>query len=146
MVGGEGVVGSGRIAEVEELLAKVTDWASHRPDVVGLALVGSWASSRARPDSDDLILLSEQPALYIENESWITDLPDARLLATRSWGKVTERRLRLPSTLEVEVGIADYSWAGINPVDQGTARVVRDGLRILYDPDGLLNRLAAACS
>jgi hypothetical protein len=37
---------------IQELLDRVTRWASERPDMRALALVGSHASNRARPDSD----------------------------------------------------------------------------------------------
>lgn len=52
----------------------------------------------------------------------------------------------LPSGLEVEAGIAPPSWAAMDEMDPGTHRVVRDGLIPLYDPDGLLPTLSAACS
>ena len=43
------------------------------------------------------------------------------------------------------MGIASPSWASTDPVDEGTRRVVEDGMRIVYDPDRLLVRLADAC-
>ena len=57
-------------------------------------------------------------------------------------GPLTERRLLLKGGLEVEVGIAEPSWAATDPVDPGTRRVVTDGLRILHDPDRRLAPLA----
>jgi len=54
----------------------------------------------------------------------------------QQWGAIAERRIVLPSGLEVEVGIGPLSWAQIDPVDAGTRRVVTDGCRILHDPDG----------
>jgi hypothetical protein len=36
-------------------------------------------------------------------------------------------------------------WASTEPVDAGTRKVVTDGMRILYDPDGRLSALAVAC-
>lgn len=67
-------------------------------------------------------------------------------MRTLEWGVLTERRFALPSGLEVELGIASPAWAAIDPVDTGTRRVVSDGVRILHDPDGLLETLASACS
>lgn len=46
--------------------------------------------------------------------------------------------------LEVELGVADTAWAGVDPVDMGTARVVGDGFVVLHDPSGMLAALVAA--
>ena len=43
--------------------------------------------------------------------------------------------------MEVEFGITTPAWAHIDPVDAGTARVVRDGAQIIHDPAGMLARL-----
>ncbi|MEM6429058.1 MAG: nucleotidyltransferase domain-containing protein [Deinococcota bacterium] len=50
--------------QVDALLTKITTWAQEQPNVVALALVGSYANGTARPDSDvDLVLVCEQPSL-----------------------------------------------------------------------------------
>jgi hypothetical protein len=54
---------------------------------------------------------------------------------------VTEERRTEVRELLARVG----AWAATDPVDPGTRRVVRDGMSILYDPGGLLERLAEAC-
>jgi predicted nucleotidyltransferase len=135
-----------RRAEVEAFLERATRWAARRPDVVALALVGSYARGADRPDSDvDLMVLTTDPARYLAREDWIGELGAERLVTTRSWGPVTERRLALPSDLEVEVGVAPPSWAAVDLVDAGSRRVMTDGNRILYDPAGLLAAFIAAC-
>ena len=63
----------------------------------------------------------------------------------RRLGTVTERRFALPSGLEVELGVAPPSWAATDPVDEGTRRVVADGVSVIYDPEGLLSGLLDAC-
>jgi hypothetical protein len=110
-------------------------------------VVGSWARDDASEESDiDLVLLTNDPSVYLESEEWINELaPDARLIRTANWGPITERRLLLPSSLEVEVGVGRPTWAETTPVDLGTRRVVRAGFRPLYDPLGLLAALAANC-
>ncbi len=137
-----------RRREVAELLERAAAWAAARHDVVALALVGSWARGAADADSDvDLIVLTEDPAAYATRERWIGELaPGAHLVRTGDWGPIVERRLLLPSGLEVEVGIGRPSWAGSSPVDPGTRRVVRDGLHALHDPQGLLAALVPASS
>ncbi len=134
-----------RRIEVRELLARVGAWVARRPDVVAVVLVGSWAHGHATMDSDlDLVVLTAKKDLYLGDISWLRDLGGLRIVRTQEWGPTAERRFALASGLEVEVGIAQASWAATDPVDPGTRRVVRDGMSILYDPGGLLERLAKA--
>lgn len=137
---------SERRREVESFLERARSWAATREDIVAVALVGSWARGAARPDSDvDLVVLTDDPSAYLERDDWVEALaPDAALVRTGDWGAIVERRLRLPSGLEVEVGIAQPSWAGKSPVDPGTRRVVVDGMEALYDPRRLLATLVRA--
>jgi hypothetical protein len=122
-------------------------WAAERDDIVAAAIVGSWARGAARKDSDvDLILLTEDVSIF-EGDGWIAELaPAAELARTAEWGAIAERRLRLPSGLEIEVGIGHSSWARTAPVDPGTRAVVRDGLWPVFDPRGLLGELTARCN
>jgi len=119
----------------------VRAWAAGRENVGAVALVGSWARGEAREDSDvDLVVLTDAEA-----GDWINELaPEAEVVRHGTWGVVTERRLRLPSGLEIEVGIAPPSWATTSPIDPGTRRVAETGFRALYDPDDLLEELACA--
>jgi hypothetical protein len=116
-----------------------TSWASVQEPVTGLALVGSYAYDRPKMASDvDLVVLTSVPDLYVCGLSWIEALyPRAHLMRTKPWGPITELRLRLKNGLQVEVGIARPAWADV-PLDPGTARVLSDGCRILYDSEGLL--------
>jgi hypothetical protein len=50
----------------------------------------------------------------------------------------------LQSGFEIEFGFAAPSWASTEPLDAGTARVVRDGCLPLHDPSGALELLIAA--
>jgi predicted nucleotidyltransferase len=136
-----------RRAEVETLLDRVGSWLGDREDVVAIGLLGSWARGSPTRRSDvDLVVITREPATYITNETWIAGLPGARLIQTQQWGPIfTERRLVLPSGLEIDVGITDPRWASTNPVDEGTARVIGGGgLCALYDPNRVLAALASA--
>ena len=139
--------GSGGLqpARIEQLLERAVAWARQHPDIRGLALVGSWARGSARADSDvDLVVLTTASDRYLDDDAWTAALGHARVVRTRAWGPLTERRLLLDGGLEVEVGVTGPAWAATDPVDPGTRRVVTDGLRILHDPDGQLATLAAA--
>lgn len=132
--------------EVLAVCRSVAAWAAARPDVVAVGLAGSWARGAARADSDvDLVLLTDVPERWIRADDWIPAAvgQDVMPVRTQAWGVLTERRVRLASGLEVELGIVPREWA-TEPVDDGTARVVRDGFRVLHDPVGVLSRLLTA--
>jgi predicted nucleotidyltransferase len=141
------VVTDERATEYLEVKRSVVLWARQRADIVGVALVGSWARRQARMDSDiDFVLLTPSKDHYVVEDEWATEAvsPSAGIIRTEEWGPLTERRVRLPSGLDVEFGFAPPSWAATAPVDPGTARVVRHGCLPLLDPAGLLARLMAA--
>lgn len=136
-----------RAREFEAVVAAVAAWARSRPDVRGLAVVGSWARGEARQDSDvDLVVLTDAVASYCGDDGWIRAAlaADAEIVRRQTWGAVTERRARLCSGLEVEFGLAPPSWASTTPLDPGTAGVIRRGCVPLVDPDGRLARLIAS--
>ncbi len=135
-----------RLSEVRNLRARLREWAEARPGVVAVGVAGSWAHGNARMDSDvDVVLLSEDQKPYLEGDAWLYELGGVKLVKTQQWRPMTERRFALPSGLEVEMGVAPPSWAVTDPVDEGTRRVVMDGLSVVYDPEGLLAKLIDAC-
>ena len=138
------MMASSREAVVHELLDSLAAWCSQRADVRAVALVGSWARDGARYDSDvDVVLLTTDPGRYIATDDWALAL-GAKVIATRRWGMLTERRLLTATGVEVDFGVADLSWAATAPLDEGTAKVARDGLIPIHDPDSVLERLKHA--
>lgn len=133
-----------RQAEVDALQEHFAAWAERRADVCAVALAGSWARGDARTDSDvDFVVLTSDAERYVSDDSSLADVAAATHVATIERGVLTEKRLRTDSGLEVDVGFARPIWTAV-PVDPGTARVVRDGIVILFDPEDLLARLDAA--
>lgn len=121
------------------LVAAFTEWAKARDDVAGLALVGSHARGDATPDSDvDLMVVAESPGRYVEDTTWVETFGAMDDLVVEEWGAVTSLRVQYSNGLEVELGVTSRAWASTDPVDPGTARVVRAGCRILVDRAGLL--------
>ena len=132
--------------EIDRLLAQVLSWAAQRSDIRAVALVGSYAREAASKESDiDLVVLTSRPSDYTTREDWVSELGVGDLVQTKDWGAITERRLRRPDGLDIEIGIGEPTWASVDPVDPGTRKVVTDGMRPLYDPDRLLQRLLQAC-
>ena len=96
-------------------------------------------------DSDiDLVLLTDAVDAYTATESWVRELGGEHVIRTLPRGRVTERRFALPSGLEVDVGVGTTAWASVAPMDSGTRRVVGEGMRILHDPENILDSLARA--
>jgi hypothetical protein len=149
-----------RAAAASAILDELAGWARRRADVLALALVGSWARGAARPDSDiDLVILTERPRYFRENTDWLAEIGWNSLgLRVAGWddadyGDLWSRHVRLdsrgspglpPPVPTVEFGFALPAWASVEPVDAGTFQVIHDGCRILFDPRGLLARLAQA--
>lgn len=133
-----------RRRQVSRLLVDLASWAEHQ-HVHALALVGSYARGAERMASDvDVVVLTERLERYDVAGRWFqTVRPGARLARTRAWGPVLEQRYRLRSGLLVDVGLAPPEWAQV-PLDPGTARVLRDGHRVLHDPHGMVARASAA--
>jgi uncharacterized protein len=110
--------------------------------VHAIALVGSCARGSPGPDSDvDLVILSNEPDDLRRRCDRFTHFGSVALVGQRQFGDVTERRLRRGDGVDIEIGLAPMSWAETNPVDAGTARVVREGFSIVFDPHGNLARL-----
>lgn len=94
-------------------------------------------------DSDvDIVVLTDQ-VHYDRVEAW-TGLLGGEVVRTADWGLLREVRVRRPSGLVVEIGVAPVGWADIDPVEAGTRRVIGDGHRIVHDPAGVLARLSVA--
>jgi hypothetical protein len=110
-----------------------------RGDPKAIALVGSHARGAARETSDvDLILLTENPQAYFEDVDWIRRFGEPIRWQSEDWGKIRSLRVWYKSGLEVEFGVGDLDWAS-PPVDEGTRRVILDGVKVLHDQDGFLS-------
>jgi len=133
-----------RSEETQSVIEMVHRWAAEHDDVHGVAVVGSWARDAARMDSDVDIVVLTDTAEHANPQTW-TRLLGGQLIRLQQWGPLTEVRLRRPSGFDVEMGIVPLSWATTTPVDDGTYRVINDGHRIVYDPDGILAALSTAC-
>ncbi|MBM3122029.1 MAG: nucleotidyltransferase domain-containing protein [Chloroflexi bacterium] len=121
---------------VARLIQDVQAWAETRPDVLGVALVGSYARRTARSDSDvDLVIVCESPSACLENAAWIGAFGRPMRIEREDWGRVQSVRVWYAGGPEVEFGVADAAWAEA-PLDEGTQRVVEDGCIVLFDRGG----------
>jgi predicted nucleotidyltransferase len=124
---------------LENFLIQVRTWAAGEPDIGAVALVGSYARGEARADSDvDLVILSSAPERYLHDTGWARAFGEPVRHEIEDWGIVRSLRVRYAGGLEVEFGLTDRSW-GADPADEGTAQVIRGGLRVVYEVEGLLS-------
>ena len=127
------------------MLSRVRRWAGDRADVEAVGLAGSWARGAERMSSDvDLVIVTSRPAPYEASCEWLADFGGSSCRPDAAVGVLLERRVRLPSGLEIEFGFVPPAWADTSPIDPGTLRVARDGLRELHDPHGVLAGLVLA--
>ena len=116
------VITADRVAEYDDVVRSVIAWASGQRDIVAVAVVGSWARGEAHMGSDvDLVVVTDDKERYLSDDSWVALALDepAETIRTRDWGPLTERRVSLPSGLDVEFGFVPPSWASTAPVDPG---------------------------
>jgi uncharacterized protein len=92
----------------------------------------------------DLVFLSDHREYFLVDHAWLDPLGTAGPVAREEWGALSSLRATLASGLELDLGWVTGGWARTDPVDSGTAQVVRDGARILFDRSGRLSALMSA--
>jgi uncharacterized protein len=127
---------------VAQLILDVQAWAATRADVLGVALVGSYARQAATPESDvDLVIVCASPSDLVGNPEWVNIIGTPQRTAREDWGRVTSLRVRYANGLEVEFGITDRRWASV-PLDAGTRRVIEAGCVVIFDRGSAFTGLA----
>lgn len=131
--------------DIESFLHALKTWVTEQKDISALAVVGSFARARATETSDvDIMLVTTAQQRYLNDDSWITQFGEVEEINRENWGAVQTKRVFYTNGLEAEFNFATSSWANTHPVEDGTRRVVTDGMHILYDRDGILHTLRDA--
>ena len=126
----------------ERFLNTFERWAKTRGDILGAAIVGSFARGEETPASDiDLVVLTTTPADYLMCTEWASTFGVVQSEKQEDWGAIRSLRIRYIGGREVEYGFTLPAWASMPP-DDGTRAVARRGIRVLVDPLGML---AALC-
>lgn len=87
----------------------------------------------------DIVFLTDDVERHLDLLDFVSEIaPRSRLVRAMQWGWMHEYRVCLPSGLVVEFGLTTPAWVD-EPIDPGSARVVTDGCRILYDDQGLVS-------
>jgi hypothetical protein len=115
-------------------------WLGSQSEIQAVALIGSYARDEATNTSDfDLIILANDPTKYLAEPEWVGQFGSVRRTMVEHHGKVTSLRVWYADGLEVEYGLTDESWAAI-PLDEGTKKVVYDGMQVLFERKPMLLR------
>ena len=128
---------------VAKLLKDLVAWGETHRALVAIGLVGSYAKGTAGPHSDvDVMLIAESPELLLAERSWLHRFGFPERTEEEDYGLVQAVRCLYRDGPEVEFNVTGRVWA-TPPIDPSTANVIAEGLRPLYDPEGLLERAVA---
>ncbi|MGH9037776.1 MAG: nucleotidyltransferase domain-containing protein [Acidimicrobiia bacterium] len=78
-----------RLHEYATVTTQIAAWARTQDDVVGVAVVGSWARDAARMDSDiDIVVLTNDKARYLDDDHWVAMalVGPAEIVRRQDWG------------------------------------------------------------
>jgi predicted nucleotidyltransferase len=126
---------------VAGFLEELTRWARSQADIEAVALVGSHARGTASEGSDvDLVIVSIDVNRYLRDWSWVSIFGNASECRMEDYGRVKSVRVFYANGPEIEFGFALPEWADV-PIEAGTLRVLSDGMKLLYDPKGTLERM-----
>lgn len=128
---------------VQGYLQAVARWATTRDDIIGALLVGSYASGQAGAESDvDLVLICDDPSSVFTERSWAEVFGPTASIGEEEWGRVQSLRVHYRNGLEIEFGMTDMRWLA-QPLDAGTAAVLEQGYRIIYEKDRAVSDMLA---
>lgn len=126
--------------QVATFLTAFCQWARAQADLLAAALVGSYARGTATPASDvDLVILARDPARYVRDPRWVEQFGAVARLQPEDYGALISLRVWYVDGREIEFGITGAGWADL-PLDEGSRRVMADGMRILFECGPLLSR------
>jgi hypothetical protein len=109
--------------DIRSFLETLSHWAKAQPDIRAVTLVGSFARGAA---------------------PWLNTFGQVASITDEDWGMVQSRRTFYSDGFEIEFSITTPQWASIDPLDEGTRRVIADGAQIIYDPDSIAAALIQA--
>lgn len=125
--------------QIKDFLDAFTHWASAQSDIEAVALVGSYAREAATDTSDiDLVLVVDDPQRYLADTGWSTQFGTVAQQQIEDYGLVTSLRVWYAGGQEVEYGLTTPAWIQ-PPLDEGTQRVIQDGMKILFERGALLS-------
>ena len=130
-----------------KLIDSIVAWSRDDARILAVGLCGSYARGEQRADSDiDVCLLTSDPESLLNDRAWVGVIGDRARIAgpVEDYNLVQSLRVFFDD-IEVEFGITDAAWAAV-PIDDETAAVINDGLKILHDPQHRLRAAIEYCA
>lgn len=101
--------------------------------------MGSYARGAATVTSDiDLVVLTGKSDRYLRDTALVEQFGTVMSRQTEDYGKVVSLRVEYAALPEVEFGLTTPDWATA-PLDDGTQKVISDGIQVLFDRETLLS-------
>jgi arginyl-tRNA--protein-N-Asp/Glu arginylyltransferase/predicted nucleotidyltransferase len=117
----------------------------NHPNIIAAALVGSRARGTEREDSDyDLIILTDNIEKFCGSNNWANRFHRWRKSKIEDFGSGKTLRAFYKNGDVFEFNFVPPSWAETAPVNEAARRFVEDGMKILHDPQGILEKLQKA--
>ncbi|HTV18982.1 MAG TPA: alpha/beta hydrolase-fold protein, partial [Polyangiaceae bacterium] len=113
--------------------------------IPGIARVGSSPCGTPRPESDvGVMILRDDPLALAGDADWMARFGSVERVSDKDWGPIKAKRVHYADGNVVEFAFASPEWAATEPCDAGTLAVIKGGVRVVYDPNGLFRHLAIA--
>jgi predicted nucleotidyltransferase len=130
-----------RRQQVFQFLNGFSGWAADQTDILAVALLGSYARNEATGASDiDLVIIAREPKIYLQDTRWAQSFGTIDRQRIENYGKVTSLRVWYSGSHEIEYGFTDETWSAL-PLDEGTKKVISDGMQVLFERDSILSKL-----
>jgi hypothetical protein len=122
---------------VNDLFEPVTQWASTRPDIRDLLVVGSQARGDGGPIPTSILSCFRHSQLNSSRTGdWTRIFGVVERDAIEDWGELTSVRVRIRTVRQR----SSESSASSASTGETTLEVLRGGYRVLLDRDGLFDR------
>lgn len=130
---------------LERLLDQLRAWGLREPAILGIARVGCHPSGKAGAGSVlDVLILLDDPRALASDADWMARFGTVDRVREEDLRPVVAKRVLYADGREVLFRFASPAWAATEPCDLATRTLAESGLRVVYDPKGLLRRLAIA--
>jgi predicted nucleotidyltransferase len=121
------------------LLNEFKEWSGHQNDIKGVGVVGSYARGDYHSKSDvDLVIISKNKASTLNIIKSDFHFSSIKSCLLEEWGILTSLRVFYDNGLEVEYGAVTDQWV-MEPLDEGTKNVVKNGFKILTEKENIFN-------
>lgn len=125
--------------KIDFLLNEFSKWSKKQNEIMGVAIVGSFARGDFYADSDvDLVIITTDKMNTIDTIYSQFHYDEMIHHSIEEWGILTSLRIFYKNELEIEYGVVSNQWIE-EPLDEGTKEVVENGFKILVDKENIFS-------